>query len=455
MLPPAPPMGNYQVYAVPSPAAPTNIYRPAEPYGNSNSAGTTALPGPPPTGSTLPSAPPMLPSIPPTPVPPTPVPPTPVPPVLIPPTPLSYGSSSPLMKLYGHIRDSTSAIWSEYDQWQEYIHPNGSLYWTCSAYPARVVSDIKPPLSNLHTTAPSMISRIMHALGEIPQIKDYHNWEIYTNGSTCVYIDHGSRAASDAFQSLEDFRDQVERLRGQMNIKSKLRLESAYWTFMQSHPNHRDLPDGAIDDATEAVVWCHADRALFKSSNAPFSQEDAREMTELMKTVADLNRPVLKTWYCAAILRAICTDRIASHYGQNDAREVRRREKAEDVGSDLPYNSPREKIIWHFVASLSLGAPLRYLKRINNVDRTQTGDGVNTLRWRVFLKSLCKEWTDSNLLATVLVSATVALLAIPDLNGMSRIAGVISALYALSSVLCGMLLISNHQDRVDSSGISG
>ncbi|KAG9127457.1 hypothetical protein FRC07_013518 [Ceratobasidium sp. 392] len=295
----------------------------------------------------------------------------------------------------------------------------------------------------------------MHALGEIPQIKNYHNWEIYTDGSSCVYIDHGSRAASDAFESLEGFRERVEKLRGRMNIKSKLRFESAYWTFMQSHPKHRDLPEGAIDDAAEAVVWCHADRALFKSSNAPFSQEDAREMTELMKTISDLKRPVLKTWYCAAILRAICEDRLHSHYGQNDAREVRRREKAEDVESNLPFSSLWDKLIWHVVALVSLGAPLRYLKRIHNVDRTHTGDGVNTLRWRGFLKLLCKEWTDSNLLATVLVSATVALLAIPDLNNMARATGIIAALYAFSSVLCGMHHISNHQDRVESFSNTG
>ncbi|KAG9127621.1 hypothetical protein FRC07_011504 [Ceratobasidium sp. 392] len=430
-----------------SPAAPTNISRPSEPSQTaSGGAGVLASTVPHP-GRPTPGFGPFIPPPPPPGL--TPIPPSPF---IIPPTPSTvlsmpspFSKSSHTMDPYGHIRDSTSAIWSESEKWDEFIHPNGSLYWTCSAYPAQVVSDIKPPLSNLHTSAPSTISRIMHALGEIPQIKDYHNWEIYTDGSSCVYIDHGSRAASEAFESLEDFRDRVEKLRGQMNIKYKLRFESAYWTFMQSHPNHRDLPDGAIDDATEAVVWCHAgklfsadtlhytqelhyatlpDRALFKSSNAPFSQDDAREMTELMKTIADLKRPTLKTWYCASILRAICKDRLASHYGQNDAREVRRRERTEDVESSLPFNSIRDKITWHLVAFMSLGAPLRYIKRIHNV-------------------------------ATVLVSGTVALLAIPALNGMARIAGLVSALYALSSVLCGMLLISNHQDRVESFGGTG
>ncbi|KAG9127456.1 hypothetical protein FRC07_013517 [Ceratobasidium sp. 392] len=366
-------------FPVPSPAAPTNIYRPSEPSQIANGGeGVLAAPG---SGPFVPPPPP--PAL-------TPIPPSPF---ITPPTPNStlsrpspFSKSSDTMDPYGHIRDSTSAIWSEFEKWDEFIHPNGSLYWTCSAYPARVVSDIKPPLSNLHTSAPSTISRIMHALGEIPQIKDYHNWEIYTDGSLCVYIDHGSRAASEAFESLEDFRDRVEKLRGQMNIKYN--------------------------------------RALFKSSNAPFSQDDAREMTELMKTIADLKRPTLKTWYCASVLRAICKDRLASHYGQNDAREVRRRERADDVESSLPFDSIRDKVAWRLVAFMSLGAPLRYIKRIHNV-------------------------------ATVLVSGTVALLAIPALNGMARIAGLVSALYALSSVLCGMLLISNHQDRVESFGSTG
>lgn len=52
-------------------------------------------------------------------------------------------------------------------------------------------------------------------------------------------------------------------------------------------------------------------------------------------------------------------------------------------------------------------------------------------------------------------SATVALLAIPGINGMAQIAGIISVLCAISSVLCGMLLIFNHQDRVETSGAAG
>jgi hypothetical protein len=47
--------------------------------------------------------------------------------------------------------------------------------------------------------------------------------------------------------------------------------------------------------------------------------------------------------------------------------------------------------------------------------------------------------------------ATVALLAIPGINGMTQIAGLMSALCALGSVLVGTLLVSNHQSRIESS----
>jgi hypothetical protein len=46
-------------------------------------------------------------------------------------------------------------------------------------------------------------------------------------------------------------------------------------------------------------------------------------------------------------------------------------------------------------------------------------------------------------------------LAIQGISGTTVIASIVAALHALSSVLCGMLLVSNHQDRVESYGITG
>lgn len=45
-----------------------------------------------------------------------------------------------------------------------------------------------------------------------------------------------------------------------------------------------------------------------------------------------------------------------------------------------------------------LGIPHTYFRRIQDVDRTRFRDGVNTMRWKAFLRALLKEWGDSNLL---------------------------------------------------------
>lgn len=39
---------------------------------------------------------------------------------------------------------------------------------------------------------------------------------------------------------------------------SELELQSNYWSFIQSHPNHITLPPDAKHDAEEAILWSHA-----------------------------------------------------------------------------------------------------------------------------------------------------------------------------------------------------
>lgn len=62
-------------------------------------------------------------------------------------------------------------------------------------------------------------------------------------------------------------------------------------------------------------------------------------------------------------------NRLASHYGRNDAREVRRRERSEDLSVTVPFNSWLDSTMWYLVGLLCLGPPFGYLKRINNVVR--------------------------------------------------------------------------------------
>lgn len=64
----------------------------------------------------------------------------------------------------------------------------------------------------------------------------------------------------------------------------ELKGQARYWEYVQGHPNHlRKLPDGAWQQAHDALSWCYADRLLFKHTNATFSKEDSKELLEMLE----------------------------------------------------------------------------------------------------------------------------------------------------------------------------
>lgn len=117
-----------------------------------------------------------------------------------------------------HFRDSANLIYLERNEWDEFIHPNGSLYWACSTGGIRLVSDIEPPLSNMRNGTLSIISHELDVIDQIFEADDYPKWEIYTDGLSCVYIHHESRSASENVQSLGEFKTQIEGLQGNSDI---------------------------------------------------------------------------------------------------------------------------------------------------------------------------------------------------------------------------------------------
>ncbi|KAF8600958.1 hypothetical protein BDV93DRAFT_496167 [Ceratobasidium sp. AG-I] len=351
-------------------------------------------------------------------------------------------------------RNASWLIESTANDWTLFVHPDGSRYWRCFVGDVQVISDIEPPL---FTQKSAVIELLQHAANDISGFSDADNWEIHFTGEYCTYIHRVARAASSENQTYTQFRAQVQS--GANMTSFSFRAETMYWAFVESHPNHRDLFEEDSRKATEALTWSYADRLLYEGSNAPFEKENAREMLDLIEKISNLahqgsanNRAMLQNWYCAAVLRVVAYDRRHSHFGQRNVAEMRGRAQSDDTDSIIPFKSLIGCAVWHLTSFISFGSPFGYFKRIVNVDRTSINEGINVIRWRSFVKEMCQEWADSNLLATVLVSATVSLLAIPGLNGLAQIAGFLSAFCALGSVLSGMLLISNHQAQVESSG---
>lgn len=70
---------------------------------------------------------------------------------------------------------------------------------------------------------------------------------------------------------------------------------------------------------------------------------------------------------------------------------------------------------------------------------------TTTERWHRFVQENVKDWNGTNLVATVLISAAVAFLAVPGIDNVSRCMALISVLVAVASIVTGLLNVWQHQ----------
>jgi len=117
------------------------------------------------------------------------------------------------------------------------------------------------------------------------------------------------------------------------------------------------------------------------------------------------------------------------------------------------------KLIWPLelfldacMTFLCFGAPYSYQRRIDEFFITALGrtDTISE-KWRTFVDENVGDWTDTNLVATVLVGAAVGLVAIPGIDQVSRILGFLSILSALASLISGLLNSWQHQHETHRS----
>ncbi|QRV94676.1 hypothetical protein RhiJN_22694 [Ceratobasidium sp. AG-Ba] len=151
-------------------------------------------------------------------------------------------------------------IGSRPEEWQRFIHPNGSSYWVYYwANGTSVVSDIEPPL---FTNNPSTIGELQAVSRDLMMNPNFAtHLDIYIARRGCSYIQHEHRAGMQANQNLVQFQSQITDIHS-IKLHDRLRFEARYWSFMENHPNHRSLHLSILGEVTAALTWCYAGRVF-------------------------------------------------------------------------------------------------------------------------------------------------------------------------------------------------
>ncbi|KAH8117650.1 hypothetical protein DFH11DRAFT_1037984 [Phellopilus nigrolimitatus] len=349
--------------------------------------------------------------------------------------------------------------------WKSYIHPKGWVYYFHPDY--RLVTDYRIEyhlgLQEFEAALREVDGFPVNRLPKHCELWVDYRLESGRNVAEKLFVDHEKRRLTPkapvhrAGSITDDGLWQDENI----NVRQGLMYEQAYWEYIINHPCHASLPAHAEEDAIAALVWYTQDRLLNpEDSIAPYSRELSKDFLDILSSMSDnketfessRNRHV-KSHLVASILERTAGERLRQHYGQQDARNfLKKTLKLRRDVPDEPHAAPFGLLLSFSMSFLCFGTPYAYLRRINEFFMSGPGrTDTITERWQAFVDENVIDWTNTNLVATVLISASVALLAIPGIDSVTRILGIMSTLFSIASIIVGLLNVWQHQHKTRSN----
>ncbi|KAF8884339.1 hypothetical protein BD779DRAFT_1537099 [Infundibulicybe gibba] len=161
--------------------------------------------------------------------------------------------------------------------WRECILPNRNLYYVHSTRQVVVDVDLRDD-GILDAVMAHLESRNDGALVPKHQELWLQNTGSHERGFVPLWclVDHQERSATfdTPHEASGDSGD------------DKLNAESCYWSFMEAHPVHAPVPQGAQAEALAALTWNWTDQLLpsRRSAPAPFTPVECREFAALIQS---------------------------------------------------------------------------------------------------------------------------------------------------------------------------
>jgi len=161
-----------------------------------------------------------------------------------------------------------------------------------------------------------------------------------------------------------------------------------------------------------------------------------------------------RTAFISWILRIVWSFRITERYGQDTYRRWEQL-KAERTPTGFLPSAPFPayiRIPLNFIISVAcFSIPWSYLEQIKVASNYHGRVSAVQDIWDQYTRRIVKEYQDFLLIATVLLSATVGLLAVPDIQSTSRAAGIVSVFASMGSMITGVFCLWRHQTNVKQS----
>ncbi|KAH9981642.1 hypothetical protein BJV74DRAFT_887437 [Russula compacta] len=242
----------------------------------------------------------------------------------------------------------------------------------------------------------------------------------------------------------------------------KHRLEALYWNHWSLFPavfEGRRLPLHVYDELTGILMHGCIDVMTSKSSTLPYDDDTMQKMMRLVQKARKAEGGV--EYYTAGTTRLLSFFahwRFLYFHGQGHARLLK---------DQTVYNKPKRErsMLISFLSPVLFFAPEVHLR---DMEELWTDEVIIVTAWKDFMTKLLDEWNGLILWSTVMLAASMGLLAIPgvilyNINGgtlgsenqvviltsSSQIASTLSTEASIGSIVIGLLLVRHNRTKQD------
>ncbi|PPQ65223.1 hypothetical protein CVT26_000200 [Gymnopilus dilepis] len=263
----------------------------------------------------------------------------------------------------------------------------------------------------------------------------FSSWNLTINHKHCV-----------ASYNFEEVRNDNPALLGPNRLNRCRRL---YWNYLWKHPSHVPTPPRAIEDASDALTWFYTDNLISgQKSTVPFSKSECEELSRVVRDLAlpSNTNSISKTTFLAWLMREVCSYRDAESWGQHTQKSYAERTQKFRSHQSTTNPPPFIDFIINFVINvLFFGIPHTYRAHVKATSEFRGRLSNVQKNWESYVERLVREYSHFLLISTVLLSATVGFLAVPDVPEGAQVAAYISTFASLGSIIVGVFSIWRHQ----------
>ncbi|KLO13357.1 hypothetical protein SCHPADRAFT_997460 [Schizopora paradoxa] len=244
---------------------------------------------------------------------------------------------------------------------------------------------------------------------------------------------------------------------GSVPTKAHLKygLDYEYWIHVEHFPFHQTIPDSLIHDLLGVAIHQSVDSMTSLDSTVPFSKEETQQLVSLVKHLHTLKKTENSHGYivvaAARLMTILVNERFFHFAGQHGARLTR--------DQSIRGKESKRTYLIRLLSPILFYAPETHLTSLEKIWVDET---IKAHPWKSFITRLEEDWIQYVLYSTVLLTADVSFLAVPNVmpnNGIPQgqaappavVATQISLIAAMGSIVVGLLLVREHRKKASES----